>query len=907
MRVNLPSQPPVPISMPGFLRIYFFQLAISVGVVSPLLLAEEPREHIENPRFERDIVPILSVYCWSCHGGGGLAGDLDLRTVPLMLGGGKSGAAIVPGSSEESLLIQRIVKREMPPEKTLESNVGYSPNKPSEEHIELIRRWLDSGAAADYTDRPLNEDESPEWTDEDRQWWAFQSPVQSPLPETVQRDRVRTPIDTFLLKELEAKGLSFAPDADTTTLVRRLYLDLTGLPPSPEEVQAFQLESNRSPRSAFQKLVTRLLDSPYYGERWGRHWLDAAGYVDVVGADNDAMTINLHEGLWRYRDYVIQSFNHDKPFDQFVVEQLAGDELIDWRNAEQYTDRHRELITATGFLRNAGDSTNAMELNTPDVRVRVLQDTIQMVSTNVLGLTVQCAQCHTHKFDPISHVDYFRLAGIFGPALNVQNWKYPEKRYLYDVSEKVRHEIDGHNVELDNQIKRINDQIAAIFQPVRERLFEERLTALPEPIREDVRTSLSTPAEKRDEVQNYLAEKFTEPLKLTEAEVEGELDANAKQQITALRGQIGSLQSSKKSYNKLVALWESGPRPVNYLFRRGNYETPGPVVKPGVLSVLDDRDDPFPVVTSAADRPSSGYRLAFARWLTAQDHPLIARVFVNRVWQHYFGRGIVATPDNFGRSGAKPTHPELLDWLAVEFVQRGWSVKELHRLIVTSTVYRQSSHGTKKVMEKGSQVDPQNYLLWRMPLRRLESEALRDSVLAVSGKLNRTHGGPPIPLKNNPDGSVEIATEKLASPDDRFRRSIYVTARRNYHLTELNVFDQPVVRHNCTRRENSAVVLQSLAMLNSAFIFEQANYFAERVVRVAGKEDDARIEAAFRIALARPPTEKERELSRSFYSRQASRAREKQDDGQDAAPPPITALQSLCQMILNTNEFMYVQ
>ncbi|MBI1918716.1 MAG: PSD1 domain-containing protein [Planctomycetes bacterium] len=849
--------------------------------------------------FEADVVPILRAYCWKCHGGEGRAAGLDMRSLPLLLAGGKSGPAVNRGSADKSLLYRKLASGQMPPGNGL---------KPTKAHLATLRTWLDTGAAAKYEGGPLTKREAPPLKPKDRNWWAFRKPISPRVPSVRSQDRVRTPIDAFLLRRLEEKGLSFSPDADRLMLVRRVYHDLIGLPPSPQEVDAFL---NDSSPDAYEKLIERLLASPHYGERWGRHWLDAAGYVDTIATDNDAAIITEREGIWKYRDYVIRSYNQDNPFDRFLLEQLAGDELVDWRNAAAFTPEIKELLTATGFLRQASDVTYAAELNTSDIRHQVLFDTVQIVTSNLLGLTVHCAQCHSHKFDPISQADYYRLAAFFAPAYDPQNWKHSNERVLFDVSAHDKQAIDANNAEVDRQVAELRKQIAALRHPLERKLFEAKLATLPDSIRVDTKNALEMPAERRNVVQKYLAEKLGPLLKVTPAEVDRVLDEAVRRKITALNKRVVALTATKHPYDKIQALWDLGPPPRTFLYRRGDYQMPGAEVRPGVPAVLDDPAQPFALPVPSRGSPTNGYRAALARWLTRPEHPLTARVFVNRVWQHYFGQGMVATPDNFGASGASPSHPELLDWLATEFAGKGWSIKHLHRLIVSSTAYRQSSvvrpHTTdsgKRLPDDPESVDPDNRLLWRMPLRRLESEIVRDSILAVSGVLDRTQGGPPVPLKPNPDGSVEIDIAKLPTPTSQFRRSLYLFNRRNYQLTELGVFDQPVVAHNCTRRTSTAVVLQSLTMLNSPFVFSQAERLAQRVKQAAGADPERRIETAFRLSLCRWPGKEEVSASRALLTRQARRYQQ-----QKKAMPlqaADAALVNLCQMLLNTNEFLYI-
>jgi len=838
------------------------------------------------PQFERDIHPLLKTYCWKCHGGEGYEAELDFRSLPLLLKGGKNGKVLEPGSAEKSKLYQKLVAKEMPPGNAL---------KPTDAHVATIKAWIDGGAAGRYVGGPLSEAEDPPLTDEDRSWWAFRKPVRHEQPAVKDGNRVRTPIDAFLLARLEAKGLTFSPDADRAVLLRRVYFDLLGLPPSPEEIDAFLLDKADD---AYDRLIDRLLDSPHYGERWGRHWLDAAGYVDTIGSDNDAAIIKPRDGAWRYRDYVVSAFNSDKPYDRFLLEQLAGDELVDWRNADKFTSETKELLVATGFLRSAADNTIENELNTADIRHQILYDTVQTFSTNVLGLTIHCAQCHSHKFDPIAQADFYRLAGIFTPALNVQHWIKVDERFLPDVSPREKQQIDKYNADVEQQIAELNRQLTEIRNPVRQKLFDGKLSQIPEAIRQDTRTAIETPADKRSEVQKFLADKLGPQLAVNPAEIAAALNDAGKAAVAQREGQIAALNGTRKSYGKIQALWDVAAAPAAYLYRRGGYEFPGAAVSPGLPVVLTAQV-PAPPLSAAATGVTSGYRTALARWLAQPDHPLTSRVIVNRVWQQYFGRGIVSTPENFGRSGAAPTHPELLDWLATEFVGREWKFKSLHRLILKSTVYRQSSqYGSPAT------IDPDNTLLWRMPLRRLESEIIRDAALAVSGKLDRSVGGPAVPVKPLPDGMVVVETQNLPPGTTPFRRTLYLVSRRNYHPTELSVFDQPLIATNCVRRTSAAVALQSLTMLNGQFITEQAEHFAKRVIAAAGTDELKRIDLAFKLALARSPTPDEVALTRLLLAKQFQRLLE-----QPATTPAQADEQAFvhaCHMLLNTNEFLYV-
>jgi hypothetical protein len=626
-------------------------------------------------------------------------------------------------------------------------------------------------------------------------------------PSVKQTERVLTPLDAFILSKLEAKGLSLSPEAEARVLVRRVHLDLIGLPPSPQEVDDFLRDTRPN---ALERLIDRLLASPHFGERWGRHWLDGAGYVDVLGGDNDAGTIKLGDGSkWKYRDHVVRAVNEDRPWKRFLTEQIAGDELIDWRKSTRFTPEIIEKLVATGFLRTAADDTDENELNTLDIRHGVQQRTGEVLASNLLGLTLNCAKCHNHKFEPITQRDYYRLMAILGPAFNPHKWLQPGQRVLAEIPQKERTQIDEQNALLDARIKEL--------------------------------------------------------LKRT--------DPEAKQQVA-------ELQKQKRSYGTLQAVYDVGPPTPTHLLKRGNHDRPGEEIVPGFLSVLCATDSATALPPSTAVGESSGRRLALANWLCNARTPagaLAARVRVNRIWQHLFGRGIVVTADNLGLTGAKPTHPELLEWLAVEFVDNGGRLKPLLKLLMMSSVYRQASAGGFSPVT----ADPDDLLLWRMRLRRQESEAIRDSLLIVSGQLDTSMGGPPVPTESRPDGSIVVK-----GPGGT-RRTLYLLQRRNYHPTVLGVFDQPVLTTNCTGRSPSAVVLQSLTMLNDSFVREQADHLARRVEREAGSAPDRQIALAFAIVLGRPPRELESTWCGAILRRKSGLAR-------------------LCHVLLNTNEFLYV-
>ena len=851
-------------------------------------------------KFDHEARPILKARCIGCHGAGQPMGGLDLRSLASLLKGSQNGPVIVEGSADASILIRKVAAGAMPPP-------GRGP-RVDEDELERLRRWVDTSTFAVRVDRAgaerqtFTEKEAPPITEEDRRYWAFRRPEDHPLPPVRDKQRVRTPIDAFVLARLESEGLGFSSDAPKEVLLRRAYFDLIGLPPSPEEIDAFLSDTEPG---AYERLIYRLLDSPHYGERWGRHWLDAAGYTDTSGSDNDIPTIQVFEGMWRYRDYVVKALNDDKPYDRFVTEQLAGDELVDWRNATRYSDEALESLVATSYLRTALDRTDPDITNLFKERHDVLFGLMEKVSTSLLGLTLGCARCHSHRYDPIPQRDYYRFLALFTPAYNPMDWKQPKYRYLPDVAKPEQEEIDRHNAEIQKPLDELEEDLADLRQPYEDMLLDKKLESLPEEIRDDTKAALGTDDDLTD-VQKYLAEKFGKKLEVKREEVDAALEENDqhKAEKERIERRIATLEGYRRSYGKIQVLWDVGPPPVTRLLQRGAVESPGPKVKPGFLEVLSAPGRTDAVRPGEAKGETSGYRLALAQWLTSPDHPLTARVAVNRIWQHHFGAGIVATPENFGRLGARPTHPKLLDWLAVNFLKNGWKMKRLHRMIMTSTVYRQSSRQTEPAQAAASRRDPLNKLLWRMNMRRLEAEAMRDAVIAASGKLDRAVGGPAILIEHDSSGLQSIDRND-STPNARWRRSLYVIARRNYPLNFLEVFDYPLMQTNCNRRINSATPLQSLTLMNDEFVVEHAEHLKDRVNAVSENASiEGKIETAYRLALSRKPTSKEKAISRDHLLRQQELHRKANFTPEKASGKALT---SLCQMLFASNEFLYLE
>ena len=746
-------------------------------------------------------------------------------------------------------------------------------------------------------------------------FWSFLPLTRPAIPKIQRLELVQSPIDAFVLEKLEARGLSFSDPADRTTLLRRAHLDLIGLPPTPREVKEFLADDRPD---AYERLLDRLLESPHFGERWGRHWLDVAGYVDTVGFDTDATNIITSEGKWLYRDYVVASFNADKPFDRFLIEQIAGDELYDWRHAPQFTPEIREALIATGFLRTARDMTHEDVGVIPQNFFGIMHDTLEIVGTGLLGLTLNCARCHDHKFDPVSQEEYYRLMAHLTPAYNPQDWRpviptetNSRDRGLPDVSAAEKTAIEEHNIALELRIKPLQQQIETIRQPHQSRLFESRLTSLPEQIRADVKLAIETPAGQRNEIQKYLSGKLGGTLTVKSEEIAAVLTDPEKQSMAALDQQISALKGQKRKWGRIQALYDVGAVPTTHLLIRGNEHAPGKEVPPGYLRSLC-RSDAEALASIASTLPeTSGRRTALAGWLTNKDSnasALVARVAVNRAWQKLFGKGIVPTVDNFGVQGVPPTHPELLEWLASRFVSNGWRWKPLIKELMLSSTYRQTSVDDRR-SRSGSRLDPEsidpaNDLLWRMRLRRLESEMVRDSILSTSGRLNCKAGGPPVMIVSQPDGMVVVAADKLPEKSEQERRSIYLVSRRAYNLSLLTVFDQPAVATNCLERQASVVPLQSLFMLNDSFTLERSKLLAAHFEAESFADDEERIGRAYLQVLGRFPTTTESATCGELLVQQQKLL---EQSGTESAVARRQALAYVCHMLWNTSEFLYVE
>jgi hypothetical protein len=836
---------------------------------------------------ENDVLPIFQVRCLVCHGKREQKGGLDLRTRASRLKGGASGPAIVLGKPDESLLIQRIESGAMPPVKM---QFDYAVRPPSGAELGKLKQWIAGGAPA----APPTKTETSKITAEDKNFWAFQPPKHPQQPEVQHKDLVRNPIDAFLLEKLEGKNLTFAPAADRLTLLRRAYLDLIGMQPTPAEVREYLADTKSG---AYGRLIDRLLESPHYGERWGRHWLDLAGYADTqgFGASDEPRAF-----AWRYRDYVIRSLNNDKPYDLFLTEQLAGDELYDYKKAEPVTQEVVDRLAATGFLRTTPDPTNGVGRRFIHDRLNVISDEIEVLTSSVMGLTIGCARCHDHKYDPIPQRDYYRFSAILQTAFDLHDWLTPSQREIPLAPGDEMMAYSANNEPLEAKIKQLESRLEEQAEPHRKKLLEERLAELPEGLRADLRGVAEKPAGLRTELQKYLAEKFKATLDVSI----GQIMAKApefKRAAEPVQKEIRELEGKLMPKPIVHVLMDAGGEPSGaFVYRRGDPMLPAEPVEPGVPALFDGTVEPYRITPPTSGVESSGRRLALARWLTQPDHPLTTRVWVNQMWMRHFGRGIVQSTGNFGRSGVPPSHPELLDWLATEFVRQGWSIKTMHRLMMTSTAYRQSSS-----YGDASRVDPDNTLLSRFPLRRMDAEALYDSVLRVTGRLDDDLFGPPVEIEIKPDREVIAKGKK-----DGYRRALYVTQSRQTPLSMLAAFDFPQMTPNCTERRHSTVATQALELMNSEASWSHAKHMAGRVVDVAGDDTRRQVEEVYWRALSRPPTEAEMTDSLETVQGLAGQWSMKLEKEHTATPTAWTArwlsLANLCHAVLNSAAFSYI-
>lgn len=1018
----------------------------SVPLLAFALLA--PTAHSSNTDFSTDVLPLLKAHCVQCHGPAKQEGGLSLALAAAIRRGGENGAPVVPGDPDASLLWKRVAAGEMPPE---------NPLSPDDQDV--LKRWIAAGAPG------LPAEVSPEPDGDEH--WAFLPLQPIEPPPVADESKIANAIDRFVVAQLAAAGLAMNPQADRETLIRRVCFDLTGLPPTLDEIDAFL--SDDDPH-AYDRMVERYLDSPRYGERWGKYWLDAAGYADSNGYFNADTDRPL---AYRYRDYVIRAINADLPWDQFIREQLAGDELAGYGPGVDVAPEMIDPLDAVHFMRNSPDGTGVSDGNPDEVlndKYAVLEGQLQIMGACLFGLTVQCAKCHDHKFEPFRQTDYYQLQAVLAPSFNVQQWKKPAERDISLETAAQQAARAAANQQIDDEIARLKSAHNEWAKAHRERgqiVFQDDFEGNTRPLAERWSNAApgdewpaGQPAIQLDSADSPGAQIVEGTLRINESGSAGDralstratfdwtpdsdgawiqvtfdlvaggptapyvgyllalgdfndrtpatggnvlFDGNAAGKASVYvdypggdsinKGQIGStgytpgrnygvritrkagdkfevaqvidgtpeagtIELSEKDLpdggfgfeyccgrsfvvdNVLIevstlsaadpavrALAEEHHRrrdalaaeikaaearrpapapmlavvtdmstemPVVHLLERGSFKSPGPLVSAAAPAFLSEEANPA-VLAPPADRRlrTSGRRLALAEWLTrpgSRASATLARVTVNRWWQHHFGVGIVATPENLGYSGAAPTHPELLEYLAGQLIASGWSAKALHRLVLSSNAYRQSS----TPRDDGLQTDPQNTLLWRYPLRRLDAEALRDAMLAVSGELDPAMFGPYTPTNRDGAGEVVVAETTAGA----HRRSLYMQQRRTQVLGMLDVFDAPSIVFSCTARPSTTVPLQSLKLLNSDFVRARAKGLAHRVP-VDG-DADAAVTRVYRLVTGRLPTDVELQVSRDFLAAQPA-----QYPG--AADAPEKAWIDYCHMLLASNAFLYVE
>lgn len=810
-------------------------LAVSSLLLTSALHAQAPTP-AKAEFFTKKIKPLLETHCFKCHShaSGKSKGNLVLDSLASMVKGGDSGPALVPGQPEKSLLLHavRYAKDElrMPP-------TGKLPD----DKIALLAEWIKMGAPWPGGAKTTTGPALGKITDEDRRYWAFQPVKAHQVPDSKDPLWAKNPIDRFVLGRLHAEGLRPSPPAERAALVRRIYADLVGLPPSPQEIDAFVADTAAD---AYEKLVDRLLASPRYGEKWARHWLDLVRYAESDGYRID----EYRPQSWQFRDYVIRSLNADKPYDRFVQEQLAGDEMF---------PDNPDALTATAYLRHW-----IYEYNQRDVRTQwqnILEDLTDVTGEAILGLGMGCARCHDHKFDAILQKDYYRLQAFFA-GIQPQD-------YLPLASQEQQKEYYARLAAWEKRTATIRAQIAEFEKPERANAEKGAIDKFPPDIQEMIR---KTEAE-RTPFEKQLAALAYRQVIYEFDKLDNRFKGDKKDKLVDLRRELAKFDADKPA-----------PLPRGLTVRDVGLEAP-PIflprknqpVEPGFLTVLDEKPAAIAPIKAQA---SSGRRTALAKWLTSRDNPLTTRVIVNRLWQHHFGQGLVNTPSDFGRLGDKPSHPELLDWLARRFVEDGWSLKKMHRLLVTSQTYRQAA--TAPAPDMAVKKDPQNRLLWRASTRRLQAEQIRDALLSVTGRLDLTMSGP----------SVDVAQP---------RRTIYTKMFRNNRDPLLDVFDAPEGVSSVGQRNVTTTPTQALLMINSPFMLQQAQALAARLQKE--NSDDDVIRAAFRLTFGRSPSQNETQSAVTFLNQQAQRINPRTpSDGRQGA------LVDFCHVLLNANEFLYI-
>jgi mono/diheme cytochrome c family protein len=799
--------------------------------------------------FTQQVRPLLKKRCLGCHGeGDDLEGDLDMRSREGLLRGGENGPSLLPGKPEQSAIFRAVLRTEklkMPPKER---------NKLTEAEIALLKQWIAAGApwpktvaadaktpsdsrekiriatsggqSIDWTNRPYDRDAV----------WAYQ-PIRRYQPPWKASGQ-QHPIDAFVAAKLKQQGFSFAPPADRRTLIRRISLDLTGLPPTSEQIEAFATDD--SPK-AYARLVNRLLASQHYGERWAQHWLDVVRYADTSGFANDYERPNA----WRYRDYVIRSLNRDKPFDRFIIEQIAGDELA---------PGDPEMLIAVGFLRMGPWEHTGMSV-AAITRQFFVDDVTHSVGVTFLGQGLRCAQCHDHKFDPLPTKDYYRIQAVFAPV------QFADRKVPYQSWENTRSFAESKKLT-EARLAEAEVYIAAMRKKVS--------AAIAKLLREQgVKRATDLPKGEQPHKQFYgLSQQELTLLKRSRkmsSYYQREMKRYEPLAFSLYNGPPRKYDSNKALAYMPVAKERRGPVPPVHILKGGSIEAEGEAVTPGVLSaVFGSNDSVQPTALNSVPTTMSGRRLALARWIASDSNTLTARVIVNRLWQGHFGRGLVDTPNGFGTMGGRPSHPELLDYLATWLIEHDWSLKKLHRLMVTSHVYQQG--GVNGAMAKLAEVDANHRLLGYFPPRRLSAEEIRDAMLAVTGELNRELGGPGVYPEIDWEvalqprhimGAIAPPYQPSRTPRERNRRTIYAFRTRTLANPMLEVFNRPGTEKSCARRDETTVTPQVFALLNGQFVHDRALKLADRIMK-SEKEPAKRIDAAFQTVYGRAPSDAQR-------------------------------------------------
>ena len=782
--------------------------------------------------FRERIFPVLQAHCAACHTGSNANNGLSISALDDLLRGGKRGPAILPGQAANSRLIQ-FLRGEQSPRMPLGGSLPDS--------------LVTSLAAAIDAMTPVAKIDPSRSSHAE---WLFQKPKPPVVPAVQRREWVANPIDAFVLARLEAKNLAPSPPAGPRALLRRVYFDLIGLPPTPDEVQTFLSDSSPP---AYEKVLDRLLADPRYGERWARHWLDLVRY-----AESDGFAIDSERPTaWRYRDYVIRSFNNDKPYDLFVKEQIAGDELQDRRANPE--DRPERLV-ALGFLRMATWEADA-NFKT-QLRQDFLNEITSATSSVFLGLTVGCARCHDHKYDPVPQRDFYRLQAFFAATR---------------IDERPAAFREPENPSLMKRLARqYEDEAEAAGEEFKK--LEEELK------RKYIQAKNLQPDDKA-------AEEFRRALRDAKDATYTEQERKSHQAARDLQRRLS--EAAPRYRPMAYSVSEVVPPHVpavadTSVLAGGELANKGRKVEPGFLTCILGGEEPAKIPFAGG---SSGRRSALADWIASPNHPLTARVMANRIWQHHFGEGLARTPSDFGLNGGRPSHPELLDWLAAQFIEKKWSIKSLHKLMLLSNTYRQSTGGPDAA--RSAEMDPDNRLLWRMNWLRLESEVLRDSILALSGRLEKSAGGPGVFLHLPDDvaGGFEFFKWFPSAEKDQLRRTIYTFQRRSVAMPMMEVFDAANMSESCARRSATTVAPQAFTLLNGDFTNGEARHFAQRVIESAGTDPDRQVDRAFWLALSRPPSAREMEQAQRMWAQFA----------------PQDALTRLGVVLFNLNEFLYLE